>query len=198
MAADSWAQIPTHPLGYSGSNLVAFHHFDPITCLKSRPRSEGCSRVGAGSHLLSLKRRKTVCSAECSIISIRQRRLYLKAATFEKNGKVKVRGLTSGPGKKSHLQWETNQPTHRGSSVARSQVTMPRSKSLGRLARILPRIGARWFHVTWNDWNWGKMGGESYGICDDNWGERYSRWPGVSFLSILPYNGALACPLEWA
>jgi len=27
------------------------------------------------------------------------------------------------------------------------EVTMPRSKSLGRLARILPRIGARWFHV---------------------------------------------------
>lgn len=36
---------------------------------------------------------------------------------------------------------------------------MPRSKSLGRLARILPRIGARWFHVTWNDEIWEKNGG---------------------------------------
>eukprot|EP00913_Durusdinium_trenchii_P026423 g24791.t1 len=27
------------------------------------------------------------------------------------------------------------------------EVSMPRSKSLGRLAKILPRVGARWFHV---------------------------------------------------
>lgn len=82
---------------------------------------------------------------------------------------------------------------------------MPRSKSLGRLARILPRIGARWFHVTWNDWKWGKNGGELYGICDDNWGERHCRWFGVSsffdlkhYTWVLLYNRALACPLEWA
>lgn len=36
---------------------------------------------------------------------------------------------------------------------------MPRSKSLGRLARILPRIGARWFHVTWMSLDWEKMVG---------------------------------------
>lgn len=127
--------------------------------------------------------------------------LFESCKLFEKmEGRLEA---DSGPGKKMPIfPWETNQPTHRGSSVAGSQVTMPRSKSLGRLARILPRIGARWFHVTWNDWKWGKNGGELYGICDDNWGERYSRWPGVSsFVDIIKKMDAvraLACPLEWA
>lgn len=110
-------------------------------------------------------------------ISIRQRRQLFQAANFCKNGRLRseaYKGLEKNPifnGKK------TNQPI--GGSVAGSQVTMPRSKSLGRLARILPRIGARWFHVTWNDWNWEKMVWNHMEFCDDNWGERYSRWPGV-------------------
>lgn len=41
--------------------------------------------------------------------------------------------------------------------VAVGQVSMPRSKSLGRLAKILPRVGAKWFHAPWHSNNGSMM-----------------------------------------